>query len=137
MGYSLRSLKKNAYSYELGIFTWPVILNTTGACYLLRYGDNTIKAGQYYYFPNGNSGSPVSNDGYKVLASEAKALSKLFRGYVAVKRAILEDWDKLSEEQQKWYETINKDAKPPCSDFLDKIEKLADFCEQSGGFRIY
>ena len=72
-------LKKGAYSIDGNIFTWPIALNLTGAGYLLGYGENTICKGRYFYVPR--SGSPVSNDGFKVTALEARTIAKIFHGF--------------------------------------------------------
>lgn len=136
MGYDLTPKNENAGSPRGMIFTWPIILNETGACYLFGYGENTARAGFYVYNGSRGPGSPVSNDGFKVTASEAKIMAKLFKGYVFVKRAIREEWEKISEDERNMLLSINKKASPPSSDFIDKVESLIDFCEKSGGFTI-
>lgn len=136
MGYDLMPKNKEAGSPRGMIFMWPQILNETGACYLLGYGDNTASPGMYVYNGSRGPGSPVSNDGFKVTHSEAKIMAKLFRGYVFVKKSIQEEWDKKTEEEKNLILSFNKKAAPPCAEFLEKIESLADFCEKSGGFRI-
>lgn len=120
------------------IFTWPVILNETGACYLFGYGDDTFNAGRYIYDGSRKDGSPVSNDGFEVTKEEALIMARLFRGYVSVKRALREEWDKKTENEQVMLKSLlgNK-AEPPAFKFSDKVEELADFCEQSEGFNIY
>ena len=134
MGYTMIPLKKNAYSIDGNIFTWPMALNLTGAGYLLGYGENTISPGQYFYKPR--NGSPVSNDGFKVTATEAKTIAKIFRGYISTKKSIREEFEKLSDLQKEWIRKDRPHDVPPGEEFLDKIEKIAAFCEQSGGFRI-
>ena len=136
MGYDLRPKNKEAGSPSGMLFTWPIILNETGACYLFGYGNNTVNPGTYVYNGSRKPGSPVSNDGFKVTPSEAKAMAKLFRGYVFVKKAIREEWEKMTEEEKKLILSFDTKNEPPSEEFLNKIESLADFCEQSGGFRI-
>ena len=119
------------------IFTWPVILNETGACYLFGYGDHTFSPGKYIYDGSRKDGSPVSNDGFEVTKEEACIMARLFRGYVSVKRGLKEEWDQLSEQERiKIKSMLGKKAEPPAEEFLHKIEMLADFCEQSEGFNI-
>ena len=127
MGYDLIPKKEGVDSKHGMIFTWPVILNETGACYLFGYGDHTFSPGKYIYDGSRKDGSPVSNDGFEVTKEEACIMARLFRGYVSVKRALKEEWDQLSEREK---------AEPPAEEFLHKIEILADFCEQSKGFNI-
>ena len=84
---------------------------------------------------NKDAGSPRGM-AFKVTPSEAKAMAKLFRGYVSVKRAIREEWEKKTEEEKEILLSVNKRAAPPGEEFINKVEGLIDFCEQSGGFRI-
>ena len=81
-------------------------------------------------------GSPVSNDGFKVTASEAKVMAKLFRGDVFVKRFIRAEWDKKTEDEKNRILSYKTCKEPPSKEFIDKVESLAEFCEKSGGFRI-
>lgn len=137
MGYDLEPKNKKIAAIQGMIFTWPVILNETGAGYLLDYGDNTANPGTYIYNGSRGPGSPVSNDGFKISAREAWAMAKLFRGYVFVQRSIREEWDKLSNDKKAVILSINKRAEPASEVFLDKVEELADFCEKSEGFTIH
>ena len=115
MGYDLIPKKKGVDCKNGMIFTWPVILNETGACYLFGYGDHTFSPGK----------------------EEACIMARLFRGYVSVKRELKEEWDQLSEQGQiKIKSMLGEKAEPPAEEFLHKIEMLADFCEQSEGFNI-
>ena len=98
MGYDLIPKKKGVDCKSGMIFTWPVILNETGACYLFGYGDHTFSLGKYIYDGSRKDGSPVSNDGFEVLGEKAE---------------------------------------PPAEEFLQKVENLAEFCEQSEGFNIW
>lgn len=137
MGYDLLPKNKDVDSKHGMIFTWPVILNETGACYLFGYGDHTFSPGKYIYDGSRKDGSPVSNDGFEVTKEEACIMARLFRGYVSVKRALREEWDQLSEAGQiKIKSMLGEKAEPPAEEFLHKIEMLADFCEQSEGFNI-
>lgn len=136
MGYDLIPKNKEADCQSGMIFTWPQILNETGACYLFGYGTNTANPGFYIYNGSRGFGSPVSNDGFKVSPSESKIMAKLFRGYVFVKRAIREEWEKKTPEEKSVILSFDKKAEPPCESFINKVESLANFCEKSGGFRI-
>ena len=137
MGYDLIPKKKGVDCKNGMIFTWPVILNETGACYLFGYGDHTFSPGKYIYDGYRKDGSPVSNDGFEVTKEEACIMARLFRGYVSVKRELKEEWDQLSEQGQiKIKSMLGEKAEPPAEEFLHKIEMLADFCEQSEGFNI-
>ena len=65
-------------------------------------------------------------------------MARLFRGYVFVKRGLIEEWNKMSEKEQILAQSLlGKKAAPPAEEFLRKIEVLAEFCEHSEGFNIY
>nr|DAX92105.1 MAG TPA: hypothetical protein [Caudoviricetes sp.] len=138
MGYDLIPKREGVTSKHGMIFTWSVILNETGVCYLFGYGDHTFSPGKYIYDGSREDGSPVSNDGFEVTKEEACIMARLFRGYVSVKRELKKEWDQLSEARQTQIKCIlGKKAEPPTEEFLHKIEMLADFCEQSEGFNIW
>ena len=138
MGYDLIPINKGIYSKSGMIFTWPTILEETGAGYLFNYGKNTFDPGKYIYDGSRNDGSPVSNDGFSVSKEEALIMARLFRGYVFVKRGLRKEWDKKTEsEQVMMISRFGKTSEPPSEDFLKKVESMAEFCEQSEGFNIY
>lgn len=137
MGYDLIPKKEEVKAKSGMIFTWPIILDETGAGYLFRYGRNTFHPDRYIYDGSRPDGSPVSNDGFDVSKEDALIMAKLFRGYVSVKRELREEWDKIPVKKQVMLEsTYGKGAVPPSVEFLQKVEDLADFCEQSEGFNI-
>lgn len=138
MGYDLIPKKKGVNSKSGMIFTWPVILEETGAGYLLGYGMNTFDRGRYIYNGSRPDGSPVSNDGFEVSKEDALAMAKLFRGYVFVKRELRKEWDKKPEEERVRIKSfLGNNVEPPAEAFLQKVEALAEFCEQSEGFNIW
>ena len=138
MGYDLMAKNKSVDPKIGMIITWPMMLNETGACYLLGYGDISFKAGHYIYDGSRNDGSPVSNDGFEVSKEEAMIMARLFRGYVKVKREILKEWEAMTEEEKKVIRSImGEHVVPPGSDFINKVEEMADFLENSDGFNIY
>ena len=138
MGYDLIPKKEEINSKSGMILTWPVILQKTGAGYLFGYGMNTFDPGKYIYNGSRPDGSPVSNDGFEVSKEEALIMAKLFRGYVFVKRELRKEWDKKPEKEQVWLKSLlgNK-VEPPAEVFLQKVEELAEFCEQSEGVNIW
>lgn len=88
MGYDLIPKKKGVDCKSGMIFTWPVILNETGACYLFGYGDHTFSPGKYIYVGSRKDGSPVSNDGFEVTKEEACIMARLFRGVCLCKKGV-------------------------------------------------
>ncbi len=138
MGYDLIPKKEGVEAKSGMIFTWPIVLQETGAGYLFGYGMNTFDAGRYIYDGSRPDGSPVSNDGFEVTKEDALIMARIFRGYAHVKRALREEWDKKPENERVAIKSLlgNK-AEPPEEVFLQKIEVLAEFCEQSEGFNIW
>lgn len=137
MGYDLIPKKEEVEAKSGMIFTWPIILDKMGAGYLFGYGINTFDTDKYIYDTSRSDGSPVSNDGFDVPKEDALIMARLFRGYVSVKRELREEWDKIPVEKQVMLESIyGKGAVPPSVEFLQKVEALADFFEQSEGFNI-
>lgn len=138
MGYDLCPKNKNVEEMRINAFVWPFILQDTGMGYILGYGAG-LRPGTYVYL-NGNNGSPASNDGYKVTASEAKIMAQIARGYLSVKSFVNKEWDDLKEDERKQMEEWNKKDKIYTSytgaRMMDIIKQFADFAEKSGGFRI-
>lgn len=140
MGYELRATNKNLEELSIGAFSWPIFLQETGMGYILGYGTG-FKPGSYVY-NNGNNGSPVSNDGYKVTSTEAKAMAKVARGYISVQRFVNKEWEQLPPETVKEYEEANnrhsfKIYRPKMhEDHLKWLEKFAEWAEKSKGFTI-
>ena len=138
MGYDLIPKKNGVDSKHGMIFTWPVILEKTGAGYLFGYGMNTFRPGKHIYDGSRLDGSPVSNDGFDVSKEDPLIMARLFKGYVFVKRGLIEEWEKMSEKEQTLAKSLlGEKAAPPSEEFLRKVEMLAEFCEQSEGFNIW
>jgi hypothetical protein len=138
MGYDLIPKRKEVKAKSGMIFTWPIILQETGAGYLFGYGVNTFDPGRYIYDGSRPNGSPVSCDGFDVSKEEALIMARLFRGYVSVKRELRERWDNKQEEDRVLIKSfLGNNAEPPAEVFLQKVEDLAEFCEQSEGFNIW
>ena len=122
------------------------MLEETGMGYILGYGEN-VKPGTYVY-NDGNKGTPASNDGYKVTSFEAKAMARMARGFISVKRFINKQYGEMDEITRKYFEsatfekddgTVVKLFRQQITDenFLLKLEKFAEFAEQSRGFTIH
>jgi hypothetical protein len=140
MSYDLRAKNKDVKDMSVGAFTWPIFLQDTGMGYVLGYGAG-MRPGSYVY-QNGNNGSPASNDGYKVTATEAKMMAKVARGYISVQRFVNKEWDELPPEDRKEKEEWEARSQHKIyrtkvhEDHLKKLEQIADFMEKSGGFTI-
>ena len=108
--------------------------------YVLNYG--AAKSPGQYVYEGGKKGSPVSNDGFKVTATEAKMMARIARGYIFVKSFVNEEWSRLSEDGRELHRNASYENRriytPEVSEeFLQKILKFADFAEKSKGFRIH
>lgn len=144
MGYSLLPKKKGIESIDIGVFSWPMFLQETGAGFVIGYGQG-MEPGSYVYQSN-NIGSPVSNDGYTVTAFEAKAMAKCIRGYVTVSAFINQELESLypdEKERESMKNFVNPATKtklynvPFGQKRLEELDKIADFMEKSGGFSIH
>lgn len=143
MSYDLIPKDKSVEEISIGAFSWPIILEETGMGYVIGYGGGRC-FGTHVYRPEENGASPVSNDGYWVSSTEAKAMALVGRGYVSVSRFINKEWEKIPEHERKQQE------KMLCSpnsnrllyktvmheDRLKQVEQFCDFAEKSKGFKI-
>lgn len=134
MGYDLRPINKKVSEIRFGAFIWPSMLRDTGMGYVLGCG-NSIEPFTYIY-NKGNKGSPCSNDGYRVYASEAIAMAKVARGYVSVHRYVNKLYEEMAPEKREKYEGNPNYVQPHNEVFLKQLEEFADFAEKSGGFTI-
>lgn len=145
MSYDLRPRNKKIDELTIDAFSWPMMLQETGMGFVLGYGANIQPAS--YVYNTGRKGSPVSNDGYRVTSSESKAMAAVCRGYISVKRFINKQYEEASDEQKNNWKSalyhgdkgiVKKLYKQEVSeDFLVKLEKFAEFAEQSNGFGIF
>jgi len=139
MGYDLIARNNKAEDMYIGSFSWPILLQETGAGYVIGYGKGLQPSS--YVYQNNQPGSPVSNDGYKVTANEAKSMAAVVRGYISVKTFVNKEWDEMNEEDRKnresWNETEKIYTEYTSEKTLDQLNSLAEFLENCSGFRIY
>lgn len=141
MSYDLIPKNKNVNELRVGSFSWPIFLQETGAGYVLGYGQGRTMGS--YVYQQGNKGSPVSNDGYKVTSTEAKMIAKILRGFVSVQRYVNKEWEAIPEADREFLQKQKvMDYGTPLyrgtwhEDRLKEMEKIAEFAEQSKGFTI-
>lgn len=130
MSYTLRAKNKEVEDFDIGWVSWMGLLRDTGAGFAIYYGQG-IFAGSYYYV-DGNCGSPMSNDGYKVSSRESKIMATCVKGYIFIAKAI----NKEIEEKRERLDSFELSKEIPIST-IQKFEKFAEFAEKSKGFRIY
>jgi nucleoside-specific outer membrane channel protein Tsx len=142
MGFELNPKNKDVKSLAVGWMSWSIFLQESGAGYVLGYGTG-LKPGSYVY-NNGNNGSPVSNDGYKVSAKESKTMASVMRGFVSVQRFVNKEFEALPDEEKKAIENSENNVNYKSyyrsrwhEDRMKEMEKIADFMEKSGGFTIH
>ena len=141
MSYDLSPRNKKVKEVRVGAFSWPMILQETGAGYILGYGEGRSPA-SYVYRPDSRGASPVSNDGYRVSALEAAGMAACFRGYVSVNRFINKEWEAMPETEREYNKNYKThDGKTLYKqgmheDRLKQMEDIADFFEKSQGFKI-
>jgi hypothetical protein len=139
MSYTLNPSNKKSKPISFGAFSWPILLQETGMGYVLGYGKSKDPAG--YVYQSGNHGSPVSNDGYRVTAEDAKMMARIARGYVSVKEFVNKQWETLSIEEKERAKEITHNGKPiytpeTSQQWLSKLIEFAEFAEKSKGFKI-
>lgn len=144
MGYDLiaRNKKAKIKEFVFGSFSWPIFLQETGMGYVIGYVPS-MEPNSYNYIPRTyNEGSPVSNDGYIVTSSQAKAMALVARGFVSSNRFINNQWSEIPEERQiEMRKAVNYNGTPLyrqgyAEEHLVKLEQFAEFANQSGGFTI-
>lgn len=141
MGYDFRAVKRGVDGFHLGAFSWPWMLDQ-GPGLLLGYGTG-LKPGSYVYKANGGArgGSPVTNDGYRVGARDAKILARLLRELADVHDHRRRAFDAESEEWRNRVTALSSRDQvyklPVRADFVAQMRGFAEWAERSGGFRVY
>lgn len=141
MGYDLRPRNKKVKGICIGAFSWPIILQVSGAGYVIGYGEGRTPA-SYVYQPDKRGASPVSNDGYYISSEEAKMMSVIIRGFLSVCRFVNKEWEAMPEDQRlhdQNYRTLEGKLlykQPYHEDRLKQFEQFADFAEKSKGFYV-
>lgn len=138
MGYDFHAVNKELDHFHMGAFLWPYFLEQCGAYFLC------MSHGAKYYFVSGiDERMPegddyprlISNDGFPVTDEEAKVLSRIARNYVTIQRG-LEDQSEKEDDllkpvyMQIWPRKVREN-------WIDHLEKFADWMEQSQGFEIW
>jgi hypothetical protein len=111
--FDLKAKNEKVPETQFSWFFWRLILEKTGAGYVLGFGFYDDDPGKYVYNEQLGSGSPMSNDGYGVTEFEAECMAACCFGYVHVRRFMEED-----------------------NVLLREIERFAKFAERSEGFTI-
>lgn len=138
MGFSLRARNKEVGEFTIGAFVWPILLQETGAGYILGYGAGRTPAS--YVYQTGNNGSPSSNDGYKVTSEESKMIARVVKGFLSVQRFVNSEWENTNEIQKNHMDdTVGGRyiyRRPWNEQSLEQFERFAEFAEKSKGFTI-
>lgn len=135
MSYDLRPRNSNVETFTWGAFSWPVVLEM-GLGWPVGY-TNGIEPGSFIWTPDKRGLCIAYNDGAHVTAKQAKEMAQIARWIVEAGRARLNAWEKLTPERRAQHEK-NEYVKKPCGkDFLDSLEKFADWLEKSGGFNVH
>lgn len=125
MGYDLRAKKEGVEDFNIGAFSFPVLIEACG--YLFP----CISIGARYCYVPGvdprieHGPTLITNDGFPVTEEEAKIMARIARNYVAIQRNLPDD--------QRDHEQPMKIRK----DFVDKFERFAEWADKSGGFEIW
>ena len=151
MGYDLKANNEGVEGFHFGAFSWGWMLGE-GVGLIIGYGK--LDGAAYVYEPrevtyttaDGEAHTlmtdPCSNDGYPVDADEAMAMAHAAHGLVNVERAVARMHAELPPEEQARREALplldrNKPRMPVREDFIERVERFAEWAEKSGGFRVY
>ncbi len=140
MGFDLIPRNKAVGEFRIGAYAWPSLLDQGIGWPLGRYPG--LLPGQYIHtVDRTRRGTPDTNDGYRVTATEAREMAKIAWYVSAQHRAWREHWETLPTStrelvEQKCHDSPSVYRVPPRWEFIDLTERFADWAERSGGFRI-
>lgn len=138
MGYDLYPSNKELEKFYFGAFSWSWLLEKIGLIIGTGAG---VSPSSYSYLPDKCGRDPHCNDGFRVTASQSKALAMAAQGLVSNEKFIQKEWDKMSKEEKERKEKANQDfgklyRTPIRKDFIEKVEKFAIWAYKSRGFSI-
>jgi hypothetical protein len=124
--------------FRFGSFSWSWMLEK-GVGLVLKTG-RSIEPGRYRYVPDKQGRDPNQNDGYYVNSKLAKMMAHVARGLASVERGKHDEWNKMTEGERssikEWNERLKIYNLPVREDWIEKVEKFADWADKSGGFKI-
>lgn len=137
MGMDLSPRNKSAGKFHWCAFGWSWMLAEGVGLPVGHFPG--LSPGEFIYLDRPDGRSLGYNDGARVSAKEAKEMAKVSRWIVAKQRAMQQQFDRRSEEER---EAMREDrfklfTLPVRSDWVDHLEKFADWAEKSGGFRVH
>lgn len=136
MGMDLYPRNKDAGGFSFGGFGWAWMLEAGVGLPVGHF--KGLAPGEFIYLDRPDKRSLGYNDGAKVTAKEAKQMAMVARWVVAQQRALHDQLDQRSEDEQEHIrDNRNRLYNPPVrKDWLDHIARFADWAEKSGGFRV-
>lgn len=136
MGYNFTPRNKKAGDYDIGAFSWPLMLEA-GLGLVLGTGQG-FKPGEFIYITRPDKLCVQYNDGARVSASECKELAKVARWIARIQDARIKQWETVpADEQQRMRDDKSHIYNLPWNpSVVQRFRDFADWCEKSGGFRI-
>lgn len=134
MGYDLYARNKELEPYHFGAFSWSWMLQQ-GIGLILGTGP-AMEPASYSWIGDKKGRDPNTSDGFFVTAAQARAMSMAATGLAKTKRFLNTQWEKLTPEEYKNYEKVDIFKKPVREDFIEKVEKFAEWAKKSKGFAI-
>lgn len=137
MGMDLTARNKEIGEFHWGAFGWSWMLAEGVGLPVGHFAG--LSAGEFIFLERPDGRSLGYNDGAKVSSKEAKEMAKVARWIVAKQRAMYQQYQSRSESER---ESMREDRHklytlPVRQDWVDHLEKFADWAEKSGGFRVY
>jgi len=137
MGMELHARNKAAGQFHWGAFGWSWMLGEGVGLPVGHF--HGLSPGEFIYLDRPDGRCLGYNDGAKVSAKEAKDMAKVSRWVVAKQRAMRQQLERRSQQER---DDMAEDkyrlyTLPVRADWVDQLEKFADWAEKSGGFRVY
>lgn len=135
MSYNLRPRNKTAKEFSWGAFSWPVVLEA-GIGLPLGYAAGIAPA-TFIYTPDSKGRSVGYNDGAHVTSKQAKQMAMIARWIIQIQRTKLKMWGEFTPERREQLEKCEYAKKPYGKEFVDRLERFADWLEKSSGFWVH
>lgn len=136
MGMDLYARNKAAGDFHWGAFGWSWMLAEGVGLPVGHFPG--LAPGEFIYNDRPDGKSLGYNDGARVSAKEAKDMAKMARWIAAKQRAMTQSFESRSAEEQA---AMREDrfkiyTLPVRQDWVEQLDKFADWAEKSGGFRV-
>lgn len=136
MGMDLYPRNKDAGDFHWGAFGWSWMLAEGVGLPVGHFPG--LAPGEFIYNGRPDGKSLGYNDGARVTAKEAKQMAMMARWIAAKQRAMQQQFESRPEKEQA---AMREDrfklyTLPVRQDWVEKLDRFADWAEKSAGFRV-